>query len=398
MPKIVIYIGYIMASIFYHLKKALGAYRANLSPYLISFFIVGFSTIFIFLIGILIVLFTSQNIIYSDDFINNVSGAGPAEFLAALATPLNIVVLFTFSALALAAGVYLSSGLCGVCLEGIRGRASMRTFFGTIYRRGSSYLLAIFSIFVVWLLMIVLSVVPVMFALSLGGIFSEVPFFGMYVILLFAMWFLVAPFVLFVPVAVVWGKNVSEALHQNFLLGRENYFEILALEAIFYAIIIAAELIPYGFVLQIFLVIPLLLFALSSYYIDISRAKIPFEAKAPATKSKVYRIREDSEFPIETVVPKPRKARLESKPIHMDKRAGEILRQEEIKPQPKIASQKPSAPVHLPAKQKKKKKHSVYIVARKAPVRIAREGSGRKKHSAKPKHSKAKGSTGKKSR
>lgn len=373
------------------MRKGLKAYQANYVPYLFSFFTILIVFAAIILFGIGMILYNSENILNSDEFVNLMSTSDFAAMMLALITPVNILIFLTFLVLSILISAYLSAGIYGVCLEGSRGRAHIKTFFGTILRRGGSYLLASLLIFVLWALLLVALIFPVALVASLLNTFS-VALFEVYLISMAILVLILTPFVLFVPISVVWGKGISDSFKQSFNLGREYYFEILAFLALIGAINTALGIIPLlGSLLQIFLIYPIMFFTLCSYYLDKTSAKKPFEVK-PAPKIQ--------EAPSKRLPARAKKVRIietKSGPVR-EELFKEESKPEIILPEPsKIPADKikPDLMKPLP-KRRGRKKASVYIVASKTPIRMSRGSKRGYKNLPSRKYSRKKTTRGRK--
>jgi hypothetical protein len=359
-----------MANIFQHIRRGFNSYRKNMAPFFFSFFIVCLAFISIILFGILIVLYNSESILYSDEFLNSSGGSNIISLMAAIMTPSNAIILLTFFVLAILIGTYLSSGIYGVCIEGARGKTSIRTFFGTVLRRGGQYLLSALTLFILWALLFIAVIFPVIVVASL---FQSValPIWSIYSMSILVLAMVSSPFVLSVPIAVVWGRSVADSFKQSFSIGRDNYFELLALIAMAAAINIGLGIIPIiGALFQVFIVIPTLMFTICSYYLDKASVRKGFERKA---KLKEGALR------VETAIPKAGKMRVvKAKVISSVSQAPQET--EKTVPEKKPARAKPKAITIAPDMAKKRrKKIGVYVVARKRPVRIKTGAQSRKK-------------------
>jgi hypothetical protein len=326
------------------------------------------------LFGVLVVLYNSENVLYSDRFLNSSANIDVVSLIAAIITPANAIILVTFFILAMLAGSYLSSGIYGVCLEGARGRTTVKTFYGTVLRRGGTYLLASLTLFVLGSLLLIALVFPIV-------VFSNLflPSFAamgaIYYISLMVVMLLVSPLLIFVPISVVWGRGIGDAFKQSFSIGRENYYEMLALIAMMAAMVISLEFIPYiGVLLQIFAVIPVFMFTICSYYLDKASVRKGFENRARA---------DEESLPVETVIPKTRKIRVVKARI-MDTSTEAPKESAAALPEKKQGGAKPKVVIITPGKEKgRKRKASIYVVARKRPVRI--KLASQKKNSSKAK-------------
>jgi hypothetical protein len=353
------------------MKKGLHSYRSNFAPYLLSTFIIFLVTLSVILLGVLLVLYNSEGILYSDDFLNNSAGSDLATLAMALFTPTNLLIFLVFFTLAALLAIYLSSGIYGVCLEGAKGKTSLKTFFGTILRRGGTYLIATLTVFVLMLLLMVALIFPVVLTASLVQQYS-IPMFEIYLLSMMVLMLILSPFFLFIPISVVWGNGVSNAFKQSFAIGKENYFEILAFQAILYAISIAVGMLPIiGVILQILIVTPVMLFTLCSYYQDRNSAKKTFEAK-PKSRAEIKPI----DAPVEDVISRAKRVPArETKTIVPEME--EVTVPESIAPKKESLSKTKADLIKSASKKKRRKKSGVYIVASKKPIRVSHKGERR---------------------
>jgi len=369
-----------MANIFQHTKRGLKAYQLNLMPYMFSFASVILAVFSIALFGMLTVLYNSESVLYSDQFLNSSANMDMISLVMAIITPANALILVTFFTLALLAGVYLSSGIYGVCLEGARGTTSVKTFYRMVMRRGGPYLLASLTLFVLWSLLLVALIFPIVVFANL--ILPSLASVGtIYSVSLLVIMLVVSPLLISVPISVVWGRGIADSFKQSFSIGRENYFEMLALIAMMAAVSISLAIIPVvGLLVQIFVVVPVSMFTLCSYYLDKASIKRGFESKSNEMEGGLA---------VESVLPKARKIReVKAKIISPANAPSELP--EKIVPEKKPAGVKPKVVIIRPGASKKgKRKASVYVVARKRPVRL-KLPSQRKKAAAMPAKSRAK--------
>jgi len=345
-----------MADIFYHLKKGVSAYLENILPYYFSVFTILLGFAVMILAGTLLVIFNSESMFYSDVFLNNSSQMELIDILVVLmSSASNVLIMFIFSFLATVVFIYLFSGLYGVCLEGTRGKAYVRTFFAAVFRRGGSFLLASIVLFILFGVFLFVLTIPI---IMLGAdLLAVLPSYLAYIILLLVTGFLLLPFVFLVPVAVVSGKGVHDSFRHGINIARRNYFELLVLQSLFFTLFIISFIIGLqinfwlGFILDFFLLVPLILFTTSSYYLDKSVEKRP-EPKL-------------REFPVDIVVPKTR-----TMPVEVPKEKKE-RKEKEKKPSPAPKKAKEIPVSMISSIGSKKKKRGIYVVASKTPITIS---------------------------
>lgn len=344
-----------MADIFYHFKKGFKAYIKNLMPYYFAVFTIALGFLTMIFAGALLVVFNSDSIFYSEEFLNNSPNADSLELLLMFATPANVLIMFIFSFLAVVVSVYLLSGLYGVCLEGVTGKASIKTFFASVFRRGGSYLLSsivLFMLFGVFLFVLTLPILLVGPNLMLA--FSS---YLTYTFLLMVTGFLVLPFFFLVPVAVVSGQGVQDSFRQGFDIARKNYFELLVMQSLIFTLFLACFIVSIqlgflaGFIIGFFLLVPLCIFTKSSYYLD----------KSVLKKYELPQI--ESSFPVDIVVSKPRTAEVrkpeQGKP-----------RREKKKPS-RAAAKAEESTVSIMGGGAKKRRSGIYMVASSTPITIS---------------------------
>jgi hypothetical protein len=359
-----------MANIFQHMKKGIHSYRANFAPYLLANFIIFLVAISVVLLGALLVLYNSESILYSDEFLNNSVGSDLATLAVTLFTPTNLLIFLAFFTIAILLGTYLSSGIYGICLEGAKGKTSLKTFFGTILRRGGTYMIATLVMFILMTMLMVALIFPVVLTASLVQSYS-ILLIDIYILSISVLVLILSPYFMFVPISVVWGKGVTDAFKQSFAIGRENYFEVLALQAILYAVSISVGMLPIiGFILQILIVTPVMLFTLCSYYQDRNSSKKTVEAK-PKPKAEVKPL----EVPIEDKIARAKRVPArETKAIVPEME--EVTVPEFIEPKKDMAKTKADL-IKSASKKKRRKKSGVYIVASKKPIRVSHKGERR---------------------
>ncbi|MBN2095275.1 MAG: hypothetical protein JW727_04455 [Candidatus Aenigmarchaeota archaeon] len=280
-----------MASLLQHFERAFSAYRKNLIPYTFSALLVCFAAVFVMFLGMLVFVLNSESVFYSEEFMNQAE-LDPAVVLLALMTPGNIAILFTFSFLALVAFLYMSAGVYGVCLEGLRGRVSVRAFFSSVARRGGSYLIA--SLILLGFLMgfIVLAMfVPIFLFVSMP-VAAAVQSYLVWFLLIYFLGFLLTPFFFSVLPAIVSGRGIINAFRESMAVGRDNYLELLLLEVLLFTGFFVSALIPYIWAgILFFISVPIATFVNCSFYLDrVSPAKMGAHKESPKQPSGQRRI------------------------------------------------------------------------------------------------------------
>jgi hypothetical protein len=178
---------------------------------------------------------------------------------------------------------------------------------------------------------------------------------------------------------VVWGRGIGDSFRQSFSIGRDNYFEMLALIALAGAVTIGLGMISViGLFVEIFAVLPVFMFTICSYYLD--KASI---RKVSEEKPRV----EEEEIHLETELPKARKMRVVKARVIEPEIEKPRLIEPEV-PEQKDQKEKEKPRLIKPTLAKpRKKKAGIYVVARKRPIRIK---SGAQKSKTSDKKSKTK--------
>jgi len=186
----------------------------------------------------------------------------------------NFILFFLFLIVIGVITVFLQAGFWGICLKGIKEKVNIRIFFTTIKERGLSYFLAI-----ILLSLILLAIETPFLIVSIILLYGSPTFFWVAFFLDMAIYFLIMPFFIFVYPAVVSGKRVSESLSQSFSLGKKNYFGLLLLIILFSVSFLVFFIPIMGILLIYFLISPLFIITICSYYLEASRREVKGKRK-----------------------------------------------------------------------------------------------------------------------
>ncbi|MGC9310350.1 MAG: hypothetical protein ACP5E4_01350 [Candidatus Aenigmatarchaeota archaeon] len=272
-----------MANLSKHAGIALKAYRRNVLAYFLSLLFSSSVVLLILVLGFFAVLANSLPAAYEA----LVGGGGdPIFFVNALINPANLILFLLAVTVASFLTFLLSAGLYGICLKGISDRATMRTFFGVIRRRGLPYIVAMSVVSLIWLAIAALFLVPLVLA---EGIFSSAAAYLAYQAFAVIAVSLFLPFFILVPYSVIFGRGASESIRESVSLGRRNYIELLFLGLSMFFLSVVLMWPPLiGPLANILFVTPMFMFVMASYYLDKSVAKKPtpgVEAPAPETQA-----------------------------------------------------------------------------------------------------------------
>jgi len=179
----------------------------------------------------------------------------------------NFGILMIFFTLGLFITIFLQAGLWGVCLKSIAKKADMNVFFNTIRERGISYFMANLLIWLILIAIIIpIFIIATIIVIGFPVLASQEYFLFLTIIYLIPM-LLITPFFILILPGVVLGKKVSESIEQGFSFGKENYGELLLLILIIYSFSLVS-LIPFIGTLLIYLLTPLWMLIVCSYYLE----------------------------------------------------------------------------------------------------------------------------------
>ena len=245
----------IMSSIEKHLKIAFKAYKRNIITILFSVFFsivificFLFFSIFLILSGIQNV--QDQQLVQPDLTLNKVQSL----FLLDLGNIFFVILILGFSIV-----IVLSCGLFGVCYYSVNKKVSISVFFRTIRERIIPYFFATSLILSIYFLIFLFFLFLSIFVLKISLLFS--------LFILITLLF-VSPFLLFYAPAIISGSGAIDSIRKSFSIGEKHYFNLIILILIFF-LLSFIELIPIvGFIVEYFLLLPLLQITISSFYIE----------------------------------------------------------------------------------------------------------------------------------
>lgn len=253
-----------MESLSDHLKKSWNAYKRNFSPYFQSVVLIFLVFLVVSSIGILLFALGSPQLFYLDHY----EVLADESYWDSLGL-FDYMMLFGFSFLAILLAVGLAAGIYGMCFEGLRGRATLGTFFTVARRRGFRFVLAYLLVECISLLLLGITYVIVthfgqfLILLTLDELSLVV-----YLYLFFNLVFFF-PFMVMVPVAVVHSGKVWDSFRTSLRLGKNNYSDLLAAGIIAFT---AGLLLEYlgivGIVLGVLVFVPVFVFFLVSFFLD----------------------------------------------------------------------------------------------------------------------------------
>ena len=237
------------------IKEAWRAYRYNASSFLIAQFLIFVVSLLITLIGLGILL-NSLGISSFLEILRNPELL-PSRVASLLPTLTGIGIAILFFIASFLVGVYLSIGVYGMAFESLRGKTRVESMFKFAKLYGVTGLLSFIISGIVLFFLFVFLIGTLTFLRSYLGVIV-----GLILFFLISIFFS-----LIFPPIIVDNMNSLEAIGKSFSIVKENYLEILVILLIFFFVISLLSFLPIlGFLLNWFLIFPLLQITLILFY------------------------------------------------------------------------------------------------------------------------------------
>ncbi|RLJ00577.1 MAG: hypothetical protein DRP06_01855 [Candidatus Aenigmatarchaeota archaeon] len=259
-----------MCTILKHFKVGFESYNKNFRTLILATLIIFTTLVSFILLGFLAGTGDVEQSLkgsYYLLFSGNTGDTGLISEVFEFMGPSNLGILFIFFLLGSIITILLQTGLWGVCLKSIAKKADINVFFNTIKERGGSYIAANLMI---WLILIAI-LIPVLILATI--IIVAFPFLALpeytpllIITYLIPIW-LITPFFILILPGVILGKRISKSIEQGFSLGKENYLELLLLILIIY-LFSSISLIPFVGTFAMYLLTPLWMLIICSYYLE----------------------------------------------------------------------------------------------------------------------------------
>ncbi|MCK4730131.1 MAG: hypothetical protein KAT28_02325 [Candidatus Aenigmarchaeota archaeon] len=259
-----------MCAILKHFKKGFESYTRNFNTLILATLII-FTTLFSFvLLGFLAGTGDVEQSLKGNYYLLFSGNTEDTELVSEIFESMGLSglgLLIIFSLLGLIITIFLQAGLWGVCLKSIAKKADMGVFFNTIRERGISYFMANLLIWLILIAVIIpIIIIATIIIIAVPGLAA--PEYSILLMLIYLIpILLITPFFILILPGVVLGKRISKSIEQGFSLGKENYGGLLLLILIVYSFSLIS-LIPLIGTLLVYLLTPLWMLIIGSYYLE----------------------------------------------------------------------------------------------------------------------------------
>ena len=259
-----------MCAILKYFRKGFESYKRNFGTLILATLIVFIILFSFILLGFLAGTGNVEQSLKGSYYLLFSGNTDNTELISEIFESMNLSgfgILMIFFTLGLFITIFLQAGLWGVCLKSIAKKADMNVFFNTIRERGISYFIANLLIWLILIAIIIpILIIETIIIISFPVLASQEYSIFLMLIYLIPM-LLITPFFILILPGVVLGKKVSESIEQGFSFGKENYGELLLLILIIYSFDLVS-LIPFIGTLLIYLLTPLWMLIVCSYYLE----------------------------------------------------------------------------------------------------------------------------------